>query len=117
MEAAKYDTPVKVEREESTPDPVYGRPVKTWISITGSRFLFAQVSDVQPSRSEAVRSGLAVATNQTRVRLPYQPGLNIDSKMRIRVFRERETVYQIVGGPAEIGRQEELELMCEKYSA
>lgn len=77
---------------------------------------WAEVQDVLPSRSEAVRQGLAQARNQVRLRMRWRE--DITSAMRVTVHGESsDTVYAIVGGPAEIGgRKVALELVLERYS-
>ena len=79
--------------------------------------VWAEVQDALPSRSEAVRQGLAQARNQTRIRMRWRS--DVDSSMRIVVHGDdADTVYQIVAGPAEIGagRKREIEVVCERYS-
>ena len=56
-----------------------------------------------------------MARNQTRVRLRYRS--DIDSTMRVTVHGDSDVVYQIVGGPAMIGRKELTELVLERYSS
>lgn len=122
MKASDLNYQITVEKKSVTQDPVYGTETITWIPLIYSvgspsvaeRF-WAQVSDVLPSRSEAVKQGLAVARNQTRIRLRYRN--DIDSSMRITVHGDTDVVYQIIGGPAMIGRKEWLEMVCEKYSS
>jgi len=74
----------------------------------------AQVQDALPSKSETVQDGLAVATRPARLRIRYLRG--ITSAMRITLHGETDVVFQIVGGPAEIGRREWLEMTIEQYS-
>jgi SPP1 family predicted phage head-tail adaptor len=114
MLAGSFDTPITIERKTITKDTTYGAAVESWVSITGTRRIWAEVRDVQPSRSEAVQQGLQVATNQTRIRMRYRS--DIDSSMRITVHRATDQLYQIVGGPAELGRRVGLEIVAEKYS-
>ena len=40
----------------------------------------------------------------------------IDSTMRVVIKRPAPLIYQIVSGPAEIGRRVGLEIMAERYS-
>ena len=69
-----------------------------------------------PSRSEAVRMGLAVARNQTRCRMPWRD--DVDSSMRVTWHRDSDVVYSIVAGPADFGgNKEAIELMLERYSS
>ncbi len=133
MQATVYDTPIFIDaKAKVTQDPVYGTEIVVWKSVTGKRPILAEFQDVLPSRSEAVKQGLAINSRQTRVRFPFISG--IDSSMRLRVNRgvgdEKPvdmgdgtnslpaSVYQIIGGPALIGaKQEALEIVVEKYSS
>lgn len=121
MRAGQLDRRITIERKVVTQDASYGTEVVTWVPLvaTGSPAvavpLWAQVQDVLPSRSEAVLHGLVLARNQTRIRIRYRN--DVDSLMRITVHYATDIVYQIVGGPAIIGRNEWLEMMCEKYSS
>jgi SPP1 family predicted phage head-tail adaptor len=85
-----------------------GASAPTWTLLAT---VWAERRDGLPSRSESVRQGLEQARDQVRYRIRYRDDL--DSSMRI---RDGGDVLQIVGGPAEIGRREYLEFMCERYS-
>lgn len=122
MRAGQMDRRVTIEQKVVTQDAVYGNEVITWAPIayeagspSVSQKFWANVQDVQPSRSEAVKQGLTVARNQTRIIIRYRSDVN--SSMRITVHYESDQVYQIVGGPAMIGRKAFLEMMCEKFSS
>ena len=114
---------ITIERKQVVQDASYGTEVITWVPLAvlpGSPAVaekfWAEVQDVLPSRSESVQQGLALARNQTRIRIRWRN--DIDSSMRITVHGDADVVYQIVGGPAEIrGRRIMLEMMCEKYSS
>jgi head-tail adaptor len=57
-----------------------------------------------------------VARNQTRLRMRWRDDIN--SSMRVTVHGDSDTVYQIVGGPADIdGRKSMIEMVLEKYSS
>ena len=114
---------ITVEQKQVVQDANYGSQVVTWVPLAvlpgsppvAERF-WAEVQDALPSRSESVMQGLAVARNQTRIRIRWRS--DIDSSMRITVHGDADVVYQIVGGPAEIrGRRRMLEMMCERYSS
>jgi len=114
---------ITIEHKQATQDTQYGTQVITWVPLAvlpgsppvAERF-WAEVQDALPSRSESVMQGLAVARNQTRVRIRWRS--DIDSSMRITVHGDTDVVYQIIGGPAEIrGRRRMLEMMCERYSS
>jgi head-tail adaptor len=122
MRTGQLDRRVTIEKKVVTQDATYGTETITWtplVVLPGSPTVaapfWANVVDVQPSRSESVKQGLALARNQTRVTLRYRS--DVDSSMRITVHGDSDVVYQIVGGPAMIGRKEWLEMVCEKYSS
>jgi head-tail adaptor len=122
MRSGQLDPRVTIEQKVVTQDPAFGTEVITWAPLAyeaGSpsvaQKFWANVSDVQPSRSEAVKQGLTLARNQTRITIRYRS--DVDSSMRITVHYESDQVYQIVGGPAMIGRKEWLEMVCEKFSS
>lgn len=103
-----FDRKVRIER------PVAAKTGKgssrpTWQLLTE---VWAERRDELPSRSEAARDGLKQSANRTRYRIRFRS--DVDATMRI---VEGEVTYQIIGGPAEIGRKEYLELYCEKYTA
>ena len=103
---------VLIEYKEITQDATYGTDIVTWTELDT---VWANVEDVLPSRSEAVRQGLKLARNQTRIR--YIHRTDVDSSMRATVLRSVNRVLQIVGGPAEVGNKEYSEIMCESYSS
>lgn len=105
-------------REVSIDFPVYeesanyGSRLVRWDRLVTCQ---AEVQDTMPSRSDAVRSGLTQARNQTRLRMRWRS--DIDSTMRVILHGGEDVVYQIVGGPAEIGgRQRYLEMVLERYT-
>lgn len=112
MSTGNKDRRVDIQYRAVTQDPVYGTEVVTWTLLAT---VWADVEDTPPSRSEAVRTGLAVAINQSKVTIRYRPG--IDSSMRLIISRPDPVVYQIIGGPAMIGRYRELEMVVEKISS
>ena len=123
MAAGRLTRLITIERKQVTQDAQYGTEIITWVPLAvlagspavAERF-WAEVQDVLPSRSESVLQGLAVARNQTRIRIRWRN--DIDSSMRITVHGDTDVLYQIVGGPAEIrGRRIMLEMMCERYSS
>lgn len=102
------DRRVRLERPVQTLDAVYGSPVITWELVAT---VAAEWVELRPSRSEAVRQGLESARNQVRVRFRWRA--DVDSAMRVVADG---VPFNIVGGPAELGRREYLELVCERYS-
>lgn len=119
MNAGKYDTQVIFEMKQTTQDPRFGTQVVTWVPVSteGSPPIpvkdWSEFKPVLPSRSEAVRQGLSVARDQIKLCIRWRAG--ITSAMRVRHV-ESNLVYEIVGGPAEVGRRQELEMMLEKFT-
>lgn len=106
--AGALDQRITFQRRSEGSDPVYGTPSQTWTDVCT---VWAEVQDMLPSRGERVAEGVRIANRPARVRIRYRA--DISSDMRI-VHRGR--VLQIVGGPAELGRREGLELVAEEYS-
>lgn len=112
---------VSGDAEYVAPDSQFGTENVRWtplVMLPGSpsvaATLWAQIQDALPSRSESVLQGIALARNQSRIRLRWLDG--VDSSMRV-VDLVSGDVYQIIGGPAMLGRREFLELMCERISS
>ncbi len=61
-----------------------------------------------------MQDGLRMADRPARVRLRYLRGISSD--MRVIVHNEVDEVFQISGGPAEIGRRQWIELTITGYS-
>lgn len=106
--AGRRDTLITIEQKSVTVDPVYGTQVVSW-STLGTEW--AEVQDMLPSRGESVADGINIQRRPCRVRTLYRSDVN--STMRI-TFEGR--ALQIVAGPAELGRREGLEFICEEYS-
>ncbi|HEX7455688.1 MAG TPA: phage head closure protein [Gallionella sp.] len=123
MRAGKLDRRITIKYKEVTQDLTYGTDIVTWqplVSLPGSPRvavpLWANVVEEQPSRSEAIKQGLALARNRAKITIRYRS--DVDSSMRITVHMGgTDVVYQIIGGPAMIGRKEWLEMVCERYSS
>lgn len=112
MRAGTLNLRCRIERKSIVQDTDYGTEQIIWVLLA---VVWCNVQDVLPSRSEAVKQGLAMATNQTRVRMRYRT--DVDSSMRLVISRPVQTTYQIVAGPAVIGNKELIEFMVEKYSS
>lgn len=112
MNAGAMNRKISIEFPVYETEAPYGPRLVRWDPLTTCQ---AEVQDAMPSRSEAVRQGLAQARNQTRIRIRWRG--DVDSTMRIVLHGDTDTVLQIVGGPAEIGgRKGGLEMVCERYS-
>ena len=112
MIAGHLNTRVRIEQKSITQDAVYGTELVTWTTVAT---VWAAVQDELPSKSEAVKQGLAVASQRARIRMRYRTG--IDASMRIVIIRASETTWQIVGGPAILGHKDGIEVVVEKYSS
>ena len=112
MRAAEFNRRCSIEYKSVEQEATYGTEIVTWIRLAE---VWAQVRDVLPSRSESVRTGVDLARNQVRIRMRWRADL--DSSMRIVVHGGNDLIYQIVGGPAEVGRQEALEMVCERWTS
>lgn len=122
MNSAKYIHQITIERP-TTIDGEFGPQPGPWVPLvaqTGSptvaERMWAEMQDVMPSRSEAVKTGLATARNQTRCRMRWRD--DVDSSMRVTWHRDSDVVYAIIAGPADIGgRKEEIEMVLERFSS
>lgn len=74
--------------------------------------VWAEVKDVLPSRGEKLAGGINLAARPARVRIRFRE--DVTPAMR---FVLGTRIMQIIGGPAEIGRRDELEFMVEDYSS
>lgn len=99
----------RIERPVNTKDPVYGSTITTW-ELKG--VYWCNIQDVLPSKSEAIKNGLAVGSKQARLRLRYRKDL--DSSMRVIIDG---ITYQFISDFAELGKQQHLEAMIEKYTS
>ena len=106
------DKRCRIEQKSVSQDPDFGTEIVTWVHLAT---VWAEVQDALPSRSESVTQGLAIAKNQTRVRIRYRS--DVDSSMRMVLWRPGAITYQIVGGPAELGKHEYSEFMVERLSS
>lgn len=123
MRAGALNRFIVIEYPAAATDATFRSKVQTWLPLdvkagspTEAQPIPAEVQDFLPSRSESVRQGLAIARNQTRIRIRWRS--DVTSKMRIKLLGDTDVYYQIVGGPAEIdGRKGGLEMVCERFSS
>lgn len=92
----------------------YGLQPGPYAVIEKGERIPAQRQDRLPSNSESVANGLRVSYNESRLRIRYRK--DIKSDMRIIMHDEGDKIYEISGGPAEIGRREWIELTIKEYS-
>lgn len=90
----------------------YGEPVTGWGTPTT---VWIEVKDDLPSRSEAVQQGLVINKERARIRFRYLA--TVTSACRITVRGATDRVFQIIGGPAELGKHEYMEVLGETSSS
>jgi head-tail adaptor len=112
MQAGKLDRRITIARQ-TTIEGDYGQQPGP-PAVVASR-IPANIQDVLPSKSESVANGIRIATQPARIRIRYRAG--ITSAMQVTIHGATDRVCQIVGGPAEIGRREWLEMVVEAYSS
>lgn len=112
MRAGELDRRITIQRPVTREDPLYGPQPGGWENF--AERVPARVRDVLPSNAEAIQGGLASAARPAQVRIRYMRGISTD--MRVIVHREVDELYQIKGGPAEIGRGEWTEFTIEAYT-
>lgn len=124
---ATIEYPVRSVNSETGDETVTWSPLMPLpdTPLIGER-VQGELEDRPPSRSEAVRQGLQVARNQSKwtqrwidleaLGAALTPPVAVVA-MRLTVHGDRDVVYQIVAGPAMLGRRRELELMLERWAA
>lgn len=108
LAAGQLDTLITIESRQRTQDPVF----KTW-SYAWGEFAqeWAEVRDVLPSRAERVAEGINIQRRPTRIRMRWRD--DITGEMRVTIGDRR---LQIIAGPAELGRRDGLEMVCEEMT-
>lgn len=99
------DRRISIFSKSRTKESAYGSATITRVLLA---VVWAERRDAPPGRAESMRQGLEQARNAVRYRFRYRS--DVDSSMEI---HDGDQVLQIVGGPAEIGRREWLEVTCE----
>lgn len=105
LRAGKLETRVRFEQRMATQEPTLGTYTYSWAEFAT---VWADVQDVLPSRAEQVADGIALQARPARVRIRYRTDITSDMRLVIGGVN-----YRIIAGPAELGRREGLELMCE----
>jgi head-tail adaptor len=116
MRAGAMDRRITVQKPGASVDPEYGPQPGGWENVLTR--VSAQVLDTLPSRAENSGQVLQLADQPARVRIRYTPLVTAD--MRVLVHGragEPDRVYEIVAGPAEIGRREWLEFMIKAFTS
>ena len=84
----------------------------------------AEVFDSLPSRStEKLEDGMMMAARQSRITIRWRPDITSDLRIVIGALDQPDSppptgrrIMRIVGGPAELGRHDGLELMAQDTS-
>lgn len=97
----------RIEYKSVTQNSLYGTEQIEWKLLA---VVWCNVQDVLPSRAESIEGKVAISKNQARFRCRFRK--DIDSAMRISIAG---VIYQIISGPAVIGKNEFTELMLERY--
>lgn len=119
MHAGELDRRITIQKPGTVDDPEYGPQPGGWENVYSR--IPARVFDQLPSNSESVQGGLRMSDRPAQVRTRYLK--RITSDMRVIVHSkdsasgEQDVVYQISGGPAEIGRREWMEFTIRAYSS
>lgn len=111
MDIGKLNKRCRIEYPVVTPDPVYGGSETTWHTLDTR---YCNLQDVMPSRDEQIRNGASMTKVRSRLRMRYTS--DIDTTMRVVIFRPTEQIWNIIGGPAEIGARDGVEFMIERVS-
>lgn len=106
--AGRFDTQITIEQRTATQESTLGTFSYAWATFAT---VWAEVQDMLPSRAERIAEGIALQMRPVRVRLRYRS--DVTGEMRVVIGG---VTYRIVGGPAELGRREGLELVCEVLS-
>lgn len=110
MDFGKINRRCRFERAVTTTDS-YGGPVTEWQTFG---VYWCNLMDVSPYREETIRNGIQTTKQRTRLRIRYAPNaLTITPAFRVVIMRQTEKIYNIVGGPAEIGDRDGIEFMLE----
>lgn len=111
MDFGKLNKRCRIERPVTTLDPVYGSPVTVWETLDTR---WCNLQDVMPSRDEQIRNGASMTKVRSRLRMRYTA--DIDTTMRVVIFRPTEQIWNIIGGPAELGARDGVEFMIERVA-
>lgn len=103
------DTLITFQERTGTQDSGTGAWTYEWNDIAPDEW--ANVRDLLPSRSENVSDNINMQQRPCRVRTLYRS--DVTSDMRI-TFEGR--TLEIISGPAELGRRDGLEFVCQEWS-
>ena len=109
MKAGDLDRKITILAEQETKDEIYGSTVTDGWELVAT--VSAQVQDILPSRAGRVAEGININRRPARIRMRYRTDVSLANRIQ---FEGRQ--LRIVAGPAEIGRREGIELICEELS-
>jgi SPP1 family predicted phage head-tail adaptor len=107
----KRDTLITFQERTGTQDSGTGAWTYEWADLGADPDEWAEVQDILPSRAEDVADSINIQRRPCRIRTLFRD--DITSAMRV-TFEGR--TLQIIAGPAELGRRDGLEMICEELS-
>ena len=102
---------ITIQEKSVTYDADYGTEIVTWVTHAT---VWANVQDALPSKDESSANDIRINTGRTRIRIRYLS--TVTSDMRIKLTDRSNKILQIVGGPAELGQRDGMEIMAESYT-
>jgi SPP1 family predicted phage head-tail adaptor len=108
MDAGRLDRRVTIMSRNDNQEDVYGTRSITWGEVAT---VWAEVQDMLPSRAERIADGVVIANRPCRVRMRWRADVSSANRLR---YEGRE--LRIIAGPAELGRREGIELVCEELT-
>jgi SPP1 family predicted phage head-tail adaptor len=111
MNLGKLDRFIRIEYKVVTNDPDFGSEIVTWTKL---KDCWASVQDILTNSQESTKTDLRLSTRPCRVQMHYDSSIN--ETMRIVMLDRDDRLLQIVSVPAEIGRRQGIEFMCEEFS-
>ena len=112
MKAGALDGLIRVERPVADSD-FDGAGSGEWVVVVPK--LWAQITDMLPSRGERIANGFNMAARPSRVRIYFRTDITPDMRFVDISSGVDGRVMQIVSGPATIGRREAMDFMVEDY--
>ena len=111
MDIGSLDRQILIEAPMQSQDE-YGSAINTWSTyFRGS----ASALDVLAGSREATNQDIRLTNRPVKIRMRYVPDITVN--MRVTLLDRGNRLLQIVTPPAELGRKEGLEFICEEYSA
>lgn len=118
--AGTYDRRIRIQRPVAD-ESFDGAGSGEWETVVT---VWANVQDILPSRGDKLADGMSMSARPARVRIRFRRGMTSDMRFQIgrtvkdeqgeKVWQTDRTM-QVISGPAELGRREELEFMVEEY--